>query len=65
MSSVAGPASALFRPPQLAEAAEEVERDLILTGITAIEDKLQDGVPAAIQTLLMAGIKVRPGPATL
>lgn len=44
---------------QLAAAAEEVERDLLLTGITAIEDKLQDGVPAAIQTLLMADIKVR------
>ena len=44
---------------QLADAAEEVERDLLLTGITAIEDKLQDGVPAAIQTLLMGGIKVR------
>ena len=27
-------------------------------GVSAIEDKLQDGVPAAIQTLLDAGIKV-------
>ena len=36
-----------------------VERDLELTGITAIEDKLQAGVPAAIETMLMAGIKVR------
>ena len=43
---------------QLAAAAEEVERDLVLTGITAIEDKLQAGVPAAIETMLMAGIKV-------
>ncbi len=43
---------------QLAAAAEEVERDLQLTGITAIEDKLQAGVPAAIETILMAGIKV-------
>ena len=42
--------------------AEEVEADLQLTGVTGIEDKLQDGVPATIQTLLMAGIKVRsPG----
>ena len=37
-----------------------VEKDLQLTGITAIEDKLQAGVPATIETLLMAGIKVRP-----
>ena len=37
---------------------EEVERDLDLVGVSAIEDKLQDGVPAAIQTLLDAGIKV-------
>lgn len=37
----------------------EVEQDLELVGVSAIEDKLQDGVPAAIQTLLDAGIKVR------
>lgn len=36
----------------------QVERDLELIGVTAIEDKLQDGVPAAIQTLLDAGVKV-------
>ncbi len=36
----------------------EVEQDLELVGVSAIEDKLQDGVPAAIQTLLDAGIKV-------
>ena len=35
-----------------------MEKDLKLTGITAIEDKLQAGVPATIETLLMAGIKV-------
>ncbi|GMH87334.1 hypothetical protein TL16_g10823 [Triparma laevis f. inornata] len=38
--------------------AEEVERDLILVGATAIEDKLQDGVPEAIETLADAGIKL-------
>jgi len=32
--------------------AEEIERDLELLGVTAIEDKLQDGVPLAISTLL-------------
>lgn len=36
----------------------EVEQDLELIGVTAIEDKLQDGVPAAIETLLDAGIRV-------
>ena len=40
------------------ELMEEVEKDLELVGVSAIEDKLQDGVPAAIQTLLDAGIKV-------
>ena len=40
------------------ELMEEVETDLELVGVSAIEDKLQDGVPAAIQTLLDAGIKV-------
>ena len=31
---------------------------MFLLGATAIEDKLQDGVPDAIHTLQMAGIKV-------
>ncbi|GMH77774.1 hypothetical protein TrST_g13861 [Triparma strigata] len=38
--------------------AEKVENDLILVGATAIEDKLQDGVPEAIETLADAGIKL-------
>ncbi|KAL5275865.1 ATP8B2 family protein [Megaselia abdita] len=37
---------------------EEIESDLILVGVTAIEDKLQDGVPQAIANLQMAGIKI-------
>lgn len=41
------------------EAAELIEKDLFLLGATAIEDKLQDGVPDTIHTLQMAGIKVR------
>jgi phospholipid-transporting ATPase len=36
-----------------------IEKDLFLLGATAIEDKLQDGVPDTIHTLQMAGIKVR------
>lgn len=40
------------------QAAELIEKDLFLLGATAIEDKLQDGVPDTIHTLQMAGIKV-------
>lgn len=35
-----------------------IENDLVLLGATAIEDKLQDGVPEAISDLKRAGIKV-------
>ena len=38
--------------------AEELEQDLELLGATAIEDKLQDGVPETIATLQTAGIRV-------
>ncbi|KAF8623335.1 hypothetical protein AX15_006411 [Amanita polypyramis BW_CC] len=38
--------------------ADELERDLRLLGATAIEDKLQDGVPETIADLKKAGIKV-------
>ena len=37
---------------------EELEQNLILVGATAIEDKLQDGVPQTIANLGLAGIKV-------
>ena len=43
----------------LARVAEEVERDLELVGVTAIEDKLADGVPAAVASLVRGGVKVR------
>ncbi|KAJ8760979.1 hypothetical protein K2173_022017 [Erythroxylum novogranatense] len=46
------------REKKLDEVAELVEKDLILIGCTAIEDKLQEGVPACIQTLSRAGIKI-------
>ena len=39
-------------------AAELVERDLKLLGATAIEDKLQEGVPETIAQLLEANIHV-------
>jgi phospholipid-transporting ATPase len=46
------------RGDALDAAAELVEKDLTLLGATAIEDKLQDGVPDTIHTLQQAGIKV-------
>uniref|UniRef100_A0A7N0VN79 Phospholipid-transporting ATPase n=1 Tax=Kalanchoe fedtschenkoi TaxID=63787 RepID=A0A7N0VN79_KALFE len=46
------------REKKLDEVAELIERDLILIGSTAIEDKLQEGVPSCIETLARAGIKI-------
>lgn len=46
------------RSERLDEVAEEIETGLFLLGATAIEDKLQDGVPETIHTLQDAGIKV-------
>lgn len=37
---------------------EEIEVGMSLIGATAIEDKLQDGVPEAIANLGRAGIKI-------
>ena len=46
------------RPQALEQAAEMIEQQLILLGATAIEDKLQDGVPDTIFNLANAGIKL-------
>jgi phospholipid-translocating ATPase len=46
------------RDEKLEKTADAIERDLMLIGGTAIEDRLQDGVPAAIQLLSDAGIKL-------
>lgn len=46
------------RADELDKAAEIIERDFYLLGATAIEDRLQDGVPETIHTLQQAGIKV-------
>jgi phospholipid-transporting ATPase len=46
------------RAEELDKAAEILERDFTLLGATAIEDRLQDGVPETIHTLQEAGIKV-------
>ncbi|KAJ1794613.1 phospholipid transporting ATPase, partial [Coemansia sp. RSA 2399] len=40
------------------EVCDRIERNLQLTGGTAIEDKLQDGVPETIAQLSLAGIKL-------
>lgn len=40
------------------QVAELIEKDLVLIGCTAIEDKLQEGVPSCIETLSKAGIKI-------
>ncbi|KAH7528825.1 hypothetical protein FEM48_Zijuj05G0113700 [Ziziphus jujuba var. spinosa] len=37
---------------------EVIERELILLGATAVEDKLQNGVPECIDKLAQAGIKI-------
>lgn len=46
------------REQAIDKVANEIECDLNLLGATAIEDKLQIGVPEAIESLLKAGIKV-------
>ncbi|KNE65371.1 phospholipid-translocating P-type ATPase, flippase [Allomyces macrogynus ATCC 38327] len=46
------------RDDKIDAAAELIERDLVLLGATAIEDKLQDKVPECIQILRDAGIKL-------
>lgn len=46
------------RADELDKAAELIERNLYLLGATAIEDRLQDGVPETIHTLQEANIKV-------
>ncbi|KAG0241368.1 hypothetical protein B0O80DRAFT_485445 [Mortierella sp. GBAus27b] len=46
------------RAKKMDQVAEEIEKDLTLIGATAIEDKLQEGVPDSIAALREAGIKV-------
>lgn len=46
------------REEKVEEAAELIERNLKLIGATAIEDKLQEGVPETIASLLLADINV-------
>jgi phospholipid-translocating ATPase len=46
------------REGEVDRAAEMIEKDMTLVGVTAIEDKLQDGVPESIAKLSEAGIKI-------
>uniref|UniRef100_A0A8C5RH41 Phospholipid-transporting ATPase n=1 Tax=Laticauda laticaudata TaxID=8630 RepID=A0A8C5RH41_LATLA len=46
------------REGKLSKVFEEIERDLQLLGATAVEDKLQDGVPQTIEILGRANIKI-------
>ncbi|NWT92349.1 AT8B3 ATPase, partial [Urocynchramus pylzowi] len=46
------------RAQELGRLYEEMEQNLQLLGATAIEDKLQDGVPETIQLLKLGNIKV-------
>ena len=51
-------ASIVDRSTKLAEVAEKIEVNLKVLGVTAIEDRLQDGVDQTIFDLARAGIKL-------
>jgi phospholipid-translocating ATPase len=46
------------REDKVEAVCDEIERELRLLGATAIEDRLQDGVPETIADLKIAGIKI-------
>lgn len=46
------------RDAEIEKASEQIEHSLNILGATALEDKLQEGVPEAIETLHQAGIKL-------
>ncbi|XP_061340720.1 putative phospholipid-transporting ATPase 9 [Gastrolobium bilobum] len=46
------------RETLIEEVSDKIERNLILLGATAVEDKLQNGVPNCIDKLAQAGIKI-------
>lgn len=46
------------RDAMLERVSDMMERDLILVGATAVEDKLQKGVPQCIDKLAQAGLKI-------
>ena len=46
------------RAAKVSDAYEKIEQNLLYIGSTAIEDKLQDGVPECIAKLAKANIKI-------
>ncbi|XP_073301363.1 putative phospholipid-transporting ATPase 9 [Primulina huaijiensis] len=46
------------REAMMDEVSDKIEKDLILLGATAVEDKLQHGVPECIDKLAQGGIKI-------
>lgn len=50
--------SIVNREERMEEVADSIERSLCLLGGTAIEDRLQDGVPQSISLLADAGVKL-------
>lgn len=46
------------REAMIEAVAESMERDMELVGVTAVEDRIQQGVPETVDMLLRAGIKV-------
>ena len=46
------------REDKVSAVYEELEAGMMLLGATAIEDKLQDGVPECIANLALADIKI-------
>ncbi|EKD16506.1 aminophospholipid-translocating ATPase [Drepanopeziza brunnea f. sp. 'multigermtubi' MB_m1] len=50
--------SLVNRQELIDQASESLEKDLVLTGATAIEDELQKGVPETIEKLRRAGMPV-------
>ncbi|WVQ96443.1 hypothetical protein IAU59_003548 [Kwoniella sp. CBS 9459] len=54
----AAAAATVDRDGEIEKACELVEHSLTILGATALEDKLQEGVPDAIATLHRAGIKL-------
>ncbi|KAF8412743.1 hypothetical protein HHK36_000712 [Tetracentron sinense] len=47
-----------IREELLESVSEMIEKDLILLGVAAVEDKLQKGVPECIDKLAQAGLKI-------
>ncbi|KAL7866652.1 hypothetical protein AOLI_G00144660 [Acnodon oligacanthus] len=48
----------VHRETMLEELHEHMEKELTMLGVTAIEDRLQEGVPETISSLRRAGVKV-------